>query len=262
MRVISVPCYSDNYAYLVVCDETNQAAIVDASEAAPVLKAVREAKIDVKAIWSTHHHPDHVGGNEEVAKALGITDIAGHVSDRGRIPGQTAFVDTGDVVTVGTIRARAMHIPGHTLGAVAYFIASKADSKEGGAVFTGDTLFLAGCGRIFEGTPAQMHASLTSLAALDPRTQIYCGHEYTVSNLRFAQHCEPSNAAVKRAAEEAGTKRGAGQATVPGTIAHELETNPFLRAKSAEIRGTLGIDHDADDVTAFAAIRRAKDGFK
>ena len=258
MRVISVPCYSDNYAYLVVCDETNEAAIVDASEAEPVLRAVREAKVDVKAIWCTNHHADHVGGNEEVAKALGITDIAGHVSDRGRIPGQTAFIDTGDVVSVGTIRARAMHIPGHTLGAVAYVITT----KDGGAVFTGDTLFLAGCGRIFEGTPAQMHASLTSLAALDPRTQVYCGHEYTVSNLRFAQHCEPSNVEVKRAAEEAGTKRGADQATVPGTIAHELETNPFLRATSAEIRGTLGIAQDASVVDAFAAIRRAKDGFR
>ena len=258
MRVISVPCLSDNYAYIVVCDETNQAAIVDASEAEPVLRAVREAKVDVKAIWSTHHHPDHVGGNDEVAKALGVTDIAGHVSDRGRIPGQTAFIDTGDVVSVGTIRARAMHIPGHTLGAVAYVVAT----KDGGAVFTGDTLFLAGCGRIFEGTPPQMHASLMSLAALDPRTQIYCGHEYTLSNLRFAQHCEPSNAAVKRAAEEAGTKRGAGEATVPGTLAGELETNPFLRAKSPEIRRTLGIAEDASEVDAFAAIRRAKDGFR
>src|SRR5262245_36788235 len=165
-RVIPVPCLSDNYAYLVVCGETNEAAIVDASEAAPVLAAVREHGIDVKAIWSTHHHHDHVGGNEEVARALGVGEISGHASDRGRIPGQTRFLETGDVVSVGKVTARAIHIPGHTLGAVAYFI----EGGEERAVFTGDTMFLAGCGRLFEGTPEQMHTSLGSLVALDERT--------------------------------------------------------------------------------------------
>jgi hydroxyacylglutathione hydrolase len=258
MRVLPVPCLSDNYAYIVVCDETNDAAIVDASEAAPVLRAVRDAKVSVKAIWSTHHHHDHVGGNEEVARELGVREITGHASDRGRVPGQTRFLETGDEVGVGKLRARAMHIPGHTLGAVAYVL----DEKDGGAVFTGDTLFLAGCGRLFEGTPAQMHASLASLASLDPRTRVYCGHEYTASNLRFAQHVEPSNAAIARAASEAHKRRGDSLPTVPGTLAEEKETNPFLRVKSPEIRRTLGIAEDADDVTAFAAIRKAKDGFR
>jgi hydroxyacylglutathione hydrolase len=257
-RVISVPCLSDNYAYLVVCGATNEAAIVDASEAAPVLAAVREHGVDVKAIWCTHHHPDHVGGNDEVAKALGVSDITGHASDRGRIPGQTRFLETGDEVSVGKLRARAMHIPGHTLGAVAYVLEDGDDR----AVFTGDTLFLAGCGRIFEGTPAQMHASLASLAALDERTRVYCGHEYTASNLRFAHHVEPSNAEVARAASETTKRREQNEPTVPGTLAQEKATNPFLRAGSAEIRRTLGIAEGADDVTAFAAIRKAKDGFR
>src|SRR5215831_3949241 len=119
-RVIPVPCLSDNYAYLVVCGATNEAAIVDASEAAPVLAAVRDHGITVKAIWSTHHHHDHVGGHEEVARALDISEITGHASDRGRVPMQTRFLETGDVVGVGQLKARAMHIPGHTLGAVAY----------------------------------------------------------------------------------------------------------------------------------------------
>jgi hydroxyacylglutathione hydrolase len=258
MRVIPVPCFSDNYAYLVVCDQTHEAAVVDASEAAPVLKAVEQAGVKLKAIWSTHHHPDHVMGNEEVARTLGIDVISGHVSDRGRVPGQTRFLDTGDTVSVGTITARAIHIPGHTLGAVAYAI----DAGDDRAVFTGDTLFLAGCGRLFEGTPAQMHASLASLAALDARTRVYCGHEYTASNLRYAHHVEPSNAAVKRALDAANATRGEGKPTVPGTLANEKETNPFLRVGSPEIRKTLGIAEAASDVDAFAAIRKAKDGFK
>jgi hydroxyacylglutathione hydrolase len=257
-RVISVPCLSDNYAYIVVCEATNEAAIVDASEAAPVLAAVRDQSIDVKAIWSTHHHPDHVGGNEEVARALGIKEISGHASDRGRIPGQTQFLETGDVVSVGHVHARALHIPGHTLGAVAYIL----EAGEQRAVFTGDTLFLAGCGRLFEGTPAQMHASLQSLAELDDRTQVYCGHEYTASNLRFAHHVEPSNSDVARAASETAKRREQNEPTVPGTMEREKAINPFLRVNAPEIRRTLGIAEGADDAAAFAAIRKAKDGFR
>jgi hydroxyacylglutathione hydrolase len=257
-HVIPIPCLSDNYAYLVVDNETNDAAVVDASEAGPVIAAAHAARVHVRAIWSTHHHPDHVGGNEEVARELGIHEIAGHASDRGRIPGQTRFLETGDEVSIGTLRARALHIPGHTLGAVAYII----DRPNDGAVFTGDTLFLAGCGRLFEGTPAQMHASLTSLAELADSTRVYCGHEYTSANLRFAAHVEPSNAAVAEAAREAQARRGEGGPTVPGTILREKATNPFLRVREAEIRKTLGIASDLDDVAAFAAVRSAKDTFR
>jgi len=258
MRVVSIPCLKDNYAYLVVCDQTGEAAVVDVSEAVPVLEAAKREGVKLVAIWSTHHHLDHVGGNEEVVRAVGIREVVGHVSDKGRIPEQTRFVETGDVVTVGSVKARAMHIPGHTLGAVAYFVDDGAQR----AVFTGDTLFLAGCGRLFEGTPAQMHASLASLAALPPDTRVFCGHEYTAANLRFAKHAEPSNAQVDIAASAIAIEREAGRPSVPGTLAREIETNPFLRARSAEIRRTLGIPSDADDVTAFAAIRKAKDDFR
>jgi hydroxyacylglutathione hydrolase len=245
MRIIPVACLKDNYAYLVVCDETNECAVVDPSEAAPVLAAIEAAKVTPVAIWNTHHHMDHVGGNEDLLVKMGsIREVSAHASDRGRVPGQTRFLETGDEVSVGTVRARITHVPGHTLGAVSYFI----DRGEGDrAVFTGDTLFLAGCGRLFEGTPAQMHTSMAAFAALPPDTKVYCGHEYTASNLRFAKHVEPENTDVARTIDEVSVTREAGRPTVPGTIAGELATNPFMRAKSVE---------------ELAERRKAKDDFK
>jgi hydroxyacylglutathione hydrolase len=167
-------------------------------------------------------------------------------------------VDTGDVVREGDVEARCYHIPGHTTGAVAYFV------DQGGqrVVFTGDTLFAAGCGRLFEGTPAMMHASLTSLLVLPGDTRVYCGHEYTESNLKFAAHVEPSNADVKAAQDRAKKLRGERKPTIGTTLDEERKVNPFLRVKSPEIRRTLGIAPDADDVTAFGAIRSAKDSFR
>jgi hydroxyacylglutathione hydrolase len=258
MRIVPIPCLKDNYAYLVVCGETGEAAVVDASESEPVLAAARREGVKLVAIWSTHHHLDHVGGNQGVVRAGGVREVAGHVSERGRVPAQTRFVDTGDSVTVGSVTAKVIHIPGHTLGAVAYFV---GDGDEH-AIFTGDTLFLAGCGRLFEGTPAQMHDSLSSLAALPPNTRVYCGHEYTAANLRFAHHVEPSNTAIGEAMSAVSREREAGRPSVPGTLAREKATNPFLRTESAEIRQTLGVSPNADAVSAFAAVRRAKDEFR
>jgi hydroxyacylglutathione hydrolase len=256
MRIVTIPCLEDNYAYLVVTG-AGDAAIVDASEAAPVREALRREGVRARAIWSTHHHWDHVGGNEELAKELGI-EVVGHVSDRERVPGFTRGVDTGDTVRVGDVEARCFHIPGHTLGAVAYFV------DQGGqrAVFTGDTMFAAGCGRLFEGTPAQMHASLSRLLELPGDTRVYCGHEYTEANLRFAAHVEPSNADVKTAQERAAKLRAKGEPTMGTTLDEERRVSPFLRVRSPELRKTLGVVEGADDVTAFAAVRSAKDTFK
>jgi len=256
MRIVPVPCLKDNYAYLVA-DDIGSAVIVDASEAAPVRAALQREGFHAKAIWSTHHHPDHVGGNEELADELDL-EVVGHVSDGARIPALTKGVEMGDTVTMGDLKAHCLHIPGHTLGAVAYFLEHGGDR----VVFTGDTLFCAGCGRLFEGTPAQMHASLTCLLALPGDTRVHCGHEYTESNLRFAAHVEPSNADVRAAQERAAKLRAEGKPTMGSTLDHEKKTNPFVRVGSAELRRTLGIEPDADDVTAFAAIRAAKDSFR
>jgi hydroxyacylglutathione hydrolase len=254
MRVVPVACLKDNYAYLVVSETTGEAAVVDPSEAAPVLTAIEREKVKLAAIWCTHHHWDHVGGNEEIAKRFGV-DVWAHVSDEGRVPAQTKKVDTGDRFSLGDLSVHTIHIPGHTTGAVAYVV-------DDCAVFTGDTMFLAGCGRLFEGTPAMMHASLGRIATLPGATLVYCGHEYTESNLCFAAHVEPSNANVARAREAAAEKRAKGEPTVPGTLDEEKRNNPFLRVRSEAIRKTLGIPADADDVTAFAAIRAAKDSFR
>jgi hydroxyacylglutathione hydrolase len=256
MRVVTVPCLKDNYAYLVVAD-SGDAAVVDASEAGPVREALKREGVRPRAIWSTHHHWDHVGGNEELARELSL-EVVGHVSDRERLPALTRAVDTGDVVSVGDVQARCIHIPGHTLGAVAYYVEAGGER----VVFTGDTLFCAGCGRLFEGTPALMHASLSRLLELPGDTRVYCGHEYTESNLRFAAHVEPSSSAVARARERAEKLRAQAKPTVGTALDEERRVNPFLRVRSPEIRRTLGIAPEADDATAFGAIRAAKDGFR
>ncbi len=257
MPVTPIPCLKDNYAYLVTCPRTGEHAVVDVSEAAPVLAALRSHDARPRAIWSTHHHFDHVGGNEELAGEVAGVEVCGHASDRGRIPAQTRFLEEGDELALGDLRARILHIPGHTLGAVAYVV----EGDGAPMVFTGDTLFVAGCGRLFEGTPVMMHASLSKLAALPPETRVYCGHEYTQANLRFAAHVEPHNAAVARARERADTLRAKGEPTVPSTIGEELQHNPFLRVRSEEIRRTLHVDPGADAAAAFGAIRAAKDSF-
>lgn len=234
MKIEIVPCLSDNYSYVVTCDRTGKTAIVDASEATPILAKVKKAD----AIWATHHHHDHVGGNEEVAKALGVSEIWGHASDKGRIPGQTRFLEE-ESLELGAIRVRTFHIPGHTTGAIAYAI----EDDSGRAVFTGDTLFAGGCGRLFEGTPEMMFASLQKLARLSPDTQVYCGHEYTVNNLRFAKTVEPGNPAIDEAMARAKSR----MPTIPTAIADELATNPFVRARNA---------------TELGERRKAKDNFR
>jgi hydroxyacylglutathione hydrolase len=264
MSVLPIACLSDNYAYLLVDPETKEAAIIDASEAEPVLRAAlenagRSGDVKVVAIFSTHHHYDHVGGNEAVVERLGIERVYGHASDKGRIPKQTHYLDDGATFTLGSLLVRAIHIPGHTTGAVAYVVTREPHDP---IVFTGDTLFLGGCGRIFEGDPPMMHASLSKLAKLEGRTQVYCGHEYTESNLRFAAHVEPSNPAIAQARARASQLRKDGKPTVPATIAEELTYNPFLRVTSPEIRKTLGIAEGASGAEALGAIRKAKDTFK
>jgi len=264
MLTVPVPCLSDNYAYLLIAPGTNECMVVDPSEGEPVLAALAQQKtrdgkpLVVTAILCTHHHHDHVGGVEAVKKEKGVPSVYGFESDRGRIPEQTHFLKDGESFTFANMTITAMHIPGHTTGAVAYVV------REGSAdpiVFTGDTLFVGGCGRVFEGTPEMMHASLQKLAALPKETRVYCGHEYTESNYRFAHTLEPTNVRLEQArarAAEAGREK---RPTVPSTIEEELATNPFLRVDSSELRKTLQIGAE-EPAQVFAKVRAAKDVFR
>lgn len=256
MQVTIVPCLSDNYAYVLLAPGSKRALVVDPGEAEPVERALAELGVSLAAILATHHHLDHVGGNPALAQRYPGVKVFGHVSDRGRIPAQTEFLEHGQELEVEGLSFRALHIPGHTLGALAYV--------GSGAVFTGDTLFAAGCGRLFEGTPAQMYQSLNvTLAALPDTTLVYCGHEYTASNLRFAAHLEPTNNAISEKAKRVAEQRAQNIATVPSTLEEEKATNPFMRVDSPAIieRFAPGVGAAASPAAILGAVRAAKDKF-
>ncbi len=253
MRVVIVDCLADNYAYLLAGEGSASAAVVDPGEAEPVLRALDAEGLSLGAILNTHHHADHVAGNEALLRRFPGVPVFAHASDRGRIPGQTEGVEDGAALEAAGLTLRARHVPGHTLGAVAY--------EGAGALFTGDTLFGAGCGRVFEGTAAMLCASLERLTqGLPDETLVYSGHEYTAANLRFARAVEPENAAIRDRAARVEAARGRGERTVPSTLGEERATNPFLRCNPHA--SVADLPPGADRVAVFTALRSAKDRFR
>lgn len=248
-RIEIVPCLSDNYAYLVKSGDA--CAVVDPSEAAPVRAALAARGWTLTHILNTHHHPDHCGGNLELKKETGAI-VVGPGKDAARIPG----IDVGVTEVSGWEfdgrKVQVLEVPAHTRGAITFVIDGNA--------FTGDTLFSMGCGRLFEGDAAMMWNSLSKLMTLPDDTEIYCGHEYTESNGRFALTLEPRNQALQKRMEEVKALRAAGRPTVPVNMATEKATNPFLRPDQPEIRKSLGMEN-ADTVAAFHEIRERKNRF-
>lgn len=253
LQIYQFPALKDNYGYLVHDSATGATAAIDTPEVAAILNALETTGWKLTHILNTHHHFDHAGGNAELKAKTGCT-IVGPRGEKDLIPGIDRAVGEGDIVEVGSARARVIDVPGHTRGHVAYHFADDH------VVFVGDTLFVLGCGRLFEGTPAQMWTSLGKLMALPDDTTVYCAHEYTQSNARFALTVEPHNAALAARAKEIDDKRARGEWTVPTTIALEKATNPFLRATSADLRATIGLPNAAD-VDVFAETRARKDNF-
>jgi hydroxyacylglutathione hydrolase len=253
LQIEPVPLLKDNYAYLVREPNAGLTAIVDPSEAGPVLRLLAENKLNLTHVINTHHHWDHTGGNLELKQATGAV-IVGPSYDRERIPGIEVEVSEEAPFRFGGTAAKILHVPGHTKGQVSFWF------REDGAVFTGDTLFAMGCGRLFEGTPAEMWASMQKLMGLPDDTRVYCGHEYTEANGEFALTLEPENKDLQARMKEVRSLRAKDLPTVPSTIGLEKKTNPFLRPDSPEIRKTLNLP-DADNVAVFGKIRALKDRF-
>lgn len=247
-------CRSDNFGVLVHDPKSGLTLSIDAPEEAPIRAKLKEKGWRLDRILTTHHHGDHVEGNAGLKADFGCT-ITGPAAEADKIPGIDAQVKGGDTFSIGDIEVRVIDTPGHTLGHVSYWLPGE------NVAFTADTLFAMGCGRVFEGTPAMMHASLEKLRALPDATVIYCGHEYTETNARFAVTVDPGNADLQRRYDEVKRLRAADKATLPTTIALEKQTNPYFRVDDPAIRRTLGME-SATPVEVFAEIRKRKDNFK
>ncbi len=253
LEIELIPCLRDNYAYLVRDARDGVCAVVDPSEAAPVHAALEARGWRLTHILNTHHHPDHTGGNVALKREYGA-QVIGPEKDRARIPGLDEGVQEDKPYSLGSHMARVLEIPAHTRAHIAFAF------EDENAVFTGDTLFAMGCGRLFEGTPEMMWRSLSKLMCLDDSMHVYCGHEYTLNNGRFALTLEPGNADLRARLCEVEKLRAADAPTIPSTLGLEKRTNPFLRPDSREIRRTLSMS-DASDIEVFAEMRARKDVF-
>jgi hydroxyacylglutathione hydrolase len=250
LEIHQFPCLSDNYGVLIHDASRNVTASIDAPDAAAVTAALAAKGWTLTHILTTHHHADHTDGNLKL-KAATHCKIIGPKGEAARIPGIDQSVGEGDTITFGAFQVHVIETPGHTAGHIAYWIPSA------GVAFVGDTLFAIGCGRVIEGTMEQMWTSLSKIARMPPATQLYCGHEYTASNAKFALSVEPGNKQLKERAAKVEALRRDGKPTLPTRVDLELDTNPFLRVHSAEIRQNLNMI-DSDDWRVFAELRERK----
>jgi hydroxyacylglutathione hydrolase len=238
LEVVRIPVLSDNYVWLVRENTSGEVLVIDPAVAEPVLAKAKELGWQITHIWNTHWHPDHTGGNAAI-KAETRCNITGPAAEFERIPTLDVQVSGGNSVTFGATKAQVIDVPAHTAGHIAFHFPYE------GIIFVGDTLFAMGCGRLFEGTAAQMYDNMQKLAALPDATMVYCAHEYTLSNGRFALTVEPDNAALAKRMAEVTAMRERGESTVPTTIALERATNPFMRASSVEELATRRAAKDA-----------------
>ncbi|HEY5817267.1 MAG TPA: hydroxyacylglutathione hydrolase [Mesorhizobium sp.] len=253
LEIDQFTCRSDNFGVLIRDPASGVVALIDAPQEKAILDAIDRTGWRPALILVTHHHGDHVEANLALKERFGL-EIVGPASEAAKIPGIDRTVRQGDTVAVGAEVATVIETPGHTAGHVSYYFANS------GVVFTGDTLFALGCGRLFESPAATMHASLAKLAALPAETSVYCGHEYTLANARFALTIDPENPALADRARKTEALRAENRPTLPTTIGEELATNPFLRWDDAAIRARLGLEKAAD-AEVFAEIRKRKDNF-
>lgn len=251
LEVHQFPCLSDNYGFLLHDPDSGETACIDTPDADAYLRAAAGKGWKITQIWNTHWHPDHAGGNAAVKAATGCIVIAPE-DDAGKIAAVDRAVKHGDTVMLGTHAAHVIDVGGHTMGHIAYHM------PDADMAFVGDALFALGCGRMFEGTPPQFWSSLSRLKALPARTMLYCAHEYTASNARFALHADPDNADLAAYAQDIADKRSRDVPTVPTRLDRELATNPFLRADTPEMQARWG---GGDAIATFAALRAAKDSF-
>ena len=253
LNVELIACLTDNYAYLLHDPADGLCAVVDPSEPEPVKRALAARGLKLTHILNTHHHFDHTGGNVPLKQEFGAT-VVGPEKDRERIPALDVGVDESTPWQFGLHTARILEIPAHTRAHIAFVFGGE------NIAFTGDTLFAMGCGRLFEGTPQMMWSSLSKLKQLADETRVYCGHEYTLNNGRFAMMVEPDNLDLQARMRKVEKIRAQSQPTIPSTIGLEKKTNPFLRPDSPEIRKVLGME-GADTVAVFGELRRRKDAF-